>query len=79
MCHPLSKTRANTARRGTVGVPSPRDILRAHAVTVKECHFQTKCSAANSGLFDHLVGRRPAMDFWGDIPVSGETIASNPR
>jgi len=47
------------------------------------CHFQTKCSAANSGLFDHLVGRRPTMvkqwDFRGDIPVSGETIASNPR
>jgi toxin ParE1/3/4 len=32
------------------------------------------CSAANSGLFDHLLGRRPAMvkqrDFRGDIPVS---------
>ena len=33
-------------------------------------------------LFDHRVGRRPAMvkqrDFRGDIPVSGETIAGNP-
>jgi hypothetical protein len=40
------------------------------------CHFQTKCSAANSGLFDHLVGRRPGMvkqrDFRGHSGLRGQ-------